>query len=71
MEAENVTVGDLLLEIERKYPIVHETIANDDQRLSSGIICIINGEMLNSRELETRMVNDEDTVSFTVAIAGG
>ena len=71
IESSRQTLLQLFKYISVHYPRIHEIICTSDNKLNSGIICILNNELVLASELEKKILTDNDEIVFSVAIAGG
>lgn len=70
VEGQGRTVGDLLTDLERRYPGLTKSIVNGDG-LHRFVNLYVNGEDVRYLSALETPVNEGDTVSILPAVAGG
>jgi molybdopterin converting factor small subunit len=71
LENSRYTLKELFGKIGSRYPKIHEKICTNDNKLNSGILCIINNKIVIAEEINKLTINDNDEIIFSVAVAGG
>ncbi len=64
-------IGEILLELEKKYPGIKERLRDEEGKLRRFINIFVNGDDIRHLEGEATPVEERDEVSILPAIAGG
>ena len=71
VEGEGSTIGELLTDLDSRYPGFKDTISGDDGQLHRFINVYVNDEDIRYLQALDTPMNDGDTVSILPALAGG
>ena len=71
VEGEGSTIGELLADLDSRYPGFKDTISGDDGQLHRFINVYVNDEDIRYLQALDTPMNDGDTVSILPALAGG
>src|SRR5919106_86138 len=71
VDASSGTVGELLVELEEKYPGMRERLRDEQGSLFGYINVYVNSEEISELKGEKPALKDGDEVSITPAVAGG
>jgi len=71
VRAEGATVGELLADLDRRYPGFRVQISGDDGRLHRFVNVYLNDEDIRYLQALDTPLNDGDVVSILPALAGG
>jgi molybdopterin synthase sulfur carrier subunit len=69
--AEGATVGELIADLEKKYPGIGDRILDANGQIRRFVNIYVNGEDVRFLEDKATPVNANDEVSIVPAIAGG
>ena len=71
VDASSGTIGELLVELEQKYPGMRERLRDDKGSLFGYINVYVNSEEISGLQGEETALKDGDEVSIIPAVAGG
>ncbi len=71
VEGEGSTIGELLADLDSRYPGFKDQISGDDGQLHRFINVYVNDEDIRYLQALDTPMNDGDTVSILPALAGG
>ena len=71
LECKADTVGELLIELTERYPVLKQHLFSEDGRLRSFVNVYVNDEDIRYLQKEQTKVTEKDVVSIVPSIAGG
>jgi sulfur-carrier protein len=71
VEADGTNVGELLADLEKRYPGIKERICDEQGKLRRFVNVFVNEEDIRFAQGDDTSVKDGDEVSIIPAIAGG
>ena len=71
MNSVKLTLIQVLEKIANTHPKAHSIICTSENKINPGIICVLNNELVIASELESKYLNNNDEIVFSIAIAGG
>ncbi len=70
-QSDEVAFIELLKYFELNYQLVYNKICTSQFHIHPYIICVLNQKIITNKDIETEKLKNGDTVTFSVAIAGG